>query len=99
MTSLEELEKKLSSISEKVANLEAEKKANEKYISLLETKVLSGPSKEIQGVAPTATEAIVKENKKLADEQKNIDFIRKNYSVGEVALLAVKKNLIPRQGS
>jgi len=97
LTSLEELEKKLSSISEKVANLEAEKTVNEKYIQLLETKVLSGPSKEIQGVAPTKT--LVAESKDKVEEQKNIDFIRKNYNVGEVTLYAIKKNLIPRQRS
>jgi len=100
LTSLEELEKKLSSLFEKVADLEADKKVSEKYIQLLETKVLSGPSKDIQGVAPVvlAKKEIALETKRKEDEQKQMDFIKENYDLGEITLLAIKKNLISRQG-
>jgi len=97
LTTLEELEKKFASLSEKVTDLEADKKASEKYISLLETKILSGPSKNIQGVAPISKAIATGKEEKV--EKKDIAFLRKNYSVGEITLYAIKKNLLPRQGS
>jgi len=82
-------EKELERLKSRVVELMAEKKALEKYISLLEKRVLTEVSPDKRGSEYEGEEAGRVSEEELVKELKK-------YSLGELVRYAIEKDLLPR---